>query len=99
MSNKSILTDASLVDVFANGTHNYYLYSRVDGYYAIMRETLLEDEYRFYVGFGNTVMNVDWSDPTVPTYARPSEMIDSQKKIFLSSFKGYDMLSDRNFRP
>lgn len=99
MSNKSILTDASLVDVFTNGTHNYYLYSRVDGYYAIMRETLAEDEYRYYVGLTNTAMNADWADPTVPTYARPSEMTDVQKKIFLSSFRGYDMLSDRDFRP
>ena len=97
---KTLIDGAHLTDFRTVGGYNYYLYSRIDTYYCIMRENSTETEYRFFIGLGNAQMNTDYDAGNVAglDYKRPSEMTNAQKNRYLSSLRGFGQVSSRDYK-
>jgi len=92
---ENIIFGANVTDKETDATYNYYLYNRIDGFYFIMRETLSNDEWRFFIGAPNGDMATDWADFAAKSYARPFELSLGTRKYLIRSMTNFVTLSPR----
>lgn len=105
---KTLIDGAQISDVQIIGDVTYNLYTRIDGYFAILRVNDEETEFRWHIGFdkvstnGGLTPNLDalWAAPdaTGIEYERPVNMSKAQKRLFLQALRGYDTLTERDFQ-
>jgi len=105
----NILSGANVSAIRVVGTDTYSFYSRVDGYFAVIKNNELETDYTYYIGYDKVVKSVGTpgatpnydaveTAPDSVAYAIPAMMPEQQKKLLMSSLIGHDHISDRDFK-
>lgn len=102
---KTIIKGANVSNVKEGLPDTYTFYSRLDGYFAVLKNNEDETTYEWYVGYDSAVgdsvatPNYDavYADPTSVTYAIPAKMAKDLKRLVMNANRGWDQLSRRNF--
>lgn len=89
-----LLFGTNFVDSAEVGSYTYYLYTRIDNYYVIMRTNSDNTESRYYIGRGN--QSTDWSNKTTLTYQKQNDFSTATKKFIVTKHNNYKSLISRN---
>ena len=107
MSETKLLEGSQVTDVQVVGTDTYTLFTRIDGFYVIMKNNEEETEYRFYIGLdevkknpGSTPnMDADWGAPDGSgiVYERLNTLSNVQKSLLMKARASYRDSNQRDF--